>query len=301
MPELDVRRLLILREVGKAGGILAAAEAMHITASAVSQQLTKLEAETNLRLVSRAGNARVTLTPAGLRLASRADAIARELRQASSDVADLSAADSTSFTVAAFPTALVALVAPAAANLAGAGSPVSVRAVEDRLTAIQQSAALRQGSIDFSISKLAASELDEGVVEHVLLDDPYRIVVPSSWAAPSSLKDLVGVPWVGVPRDFPDHRVLAAIAEREGAELDFAHECVEYPGALAIVRAGLAAAVVPALGLLGAEHPGVRVLDLGGLGFRRIVVRHRRELTAAPATAALLDELRARARAAAIE
>ncbi|MGV8882291.1 MAG: LysR family transcriptional regulator [Rhodoglobus sp.] len=41
--DLDVRRLMTLRAVRDAGGVLAAAASMHISASAVSQQLSKLE------------------------------------------------------------------------------------------------------------------------------------------------------------------------------------------------------------------------------------------------------------------
>ena len=87
--ELDVRRLLTLRAVRDAGGVLAAATALRISASAVSQQLSKLERETGLTLLDRSTSGRVRLTVAGLRLCERADAIAAELRTASRELSEL--------------------------------------------------------------------------------------------------------------------------------------------------------------------------------------------------------------------
>ena len=50
---LDPRRLLVLRAVHRHGGVLAAAERLGLTPSAVSQHLARLEAETGLALVDR--------------------------------------------------------------------------------------------------------------------------------------------------------------------------------------------------------------------------------------------------------
>ena len=61
---LDVRRLRVLREVASRGSFSAAADALHFTQSAVSQQIAALEREAGTTLVER--NARgVRLTEAG--------------------------------------------------------------------------------------------------------------------------------------------------------------------------------------------------------------------------------------------
>jgi hypothetical protein len=51
-------------------------------------------------------------------------------------------------------------------------------------------------------------------------------------------------------------------------------ECTEYASAIAITAAGLAASTVPYLALITETLTGVRVLDLGDLGHRRIVAHH---------------------------
>ncbi|MEW1569958.1 LysR family transcriptional regulator, partial [Streptomyces sp. NPDC093509] len=71
---LNVRRLLLLREVEARGSIVAAAQALNYTRSAVSQQLSALEAETGTTLLNRSGN-RVELTAAGHLLVRHAEIV----------------------------------------------------------------------------------------------------------------------------------------------------------------------------------------------------------------------------------
>ena len=68
---LDPRRLRFLLAVARYGGVLAAADELDVTASAVSQQLSKLEQETGRSLLQRTPTGSV-LTPAGLALAEAA-------------------------------------------------------------------------------------------------------------------------------------------------------------------------------------------------------------------------------------
>ena len=59
---LDVRKLRLLRELGRLGTIAAVADAFSYTPSAVSQQLSALEREAGVPLLRRVGR-RVELTP----------------------------------------------------------------------------------------------------------------------------------------------------------------------------------------------------------------------------------------------
>jgi molybdate transport repressor ModE-like protein len=83
---LDVRRLRVLREVGRRGSFSAAAEALAFTQSAVSQQVAALEREAGTRLVER-GPRGVRLTDAGRALSSHADAILARLDDAEEELA----------------------------------------------------------------------------------------------------------------------------------------------------------------------------------------------------------------------
>jgi DNA-binding transcriptional LysR family regulator len=78
---LDVRKLVVLRAVASEGSIAAAGRALNYTRSAVSQQLSALEADAGAPLVNRFGN-RITLTPTGVALVEHAERILVELRAA---------------------------------------------------------------------------------------------------------------------------------------------------------------------------------------------------------------------------
>lgn len=82
---LDVRKLLLLREVGIRGSISAAAEGPNYTHSAVSQQLSVLEAEAGVPLLDRS-NRKVELTEAGRLLIEHGERILSQLEEAESDL-----------------------------------------------------------------------------------------------------------------------------------------------------------------------------------------------------------------------
>ncbi len=82
---LDVRKLVLLREVQARGSIAAAAESLNYTRSAVSQQLSALEAETGTELLDRRSN-RAGLTSAGRLLVDHTEYILAGLESAESDL-----------------------------------------------------------------------------------------------------------------------------------------------------------------------------------------------------------------------
>ncbi|MFF4018650.1 LysR family transcriptional regulator [Streptomyces sp. NPDC001843] len=81
MTVLDVRKLVLLREVGARGSIAAAAQALNYTRSAVSQQLSALEAETGTALLDR-GSRRAELTASGRLLVEHTERILAALETA---------------------------------------------------------------------------------------------------------------------------------------------------------------------------------------------------------------------------
>ena len=88
---MDPRRLLIFREVARAGSISAAARALGWTQPAVSQHLRALERSCGCTLLLR-GAGGVELTEPGRVLLMRADAVAAELHMAGEELADLGCA-----------------------------------------------------------------------------------------------------------------------------------------------------------------------------------------------------------------
>ncbi|MFE9701890.1 LysR family transcriptional regulator [Streptomyces sp. NPDC005930] len=82
---LDVRKLVLLREVEIRGSIAAAAQALNYTRSAVSQQLSALEAETGRQLLDR-GSRRAGLTATGRLLTEHTERILAGLETAEAEL-----------------------------------------------------------------------------------------------------------------------------------------------------------------------------------------------------------------------
>ncbi|WP_412538827.1 LysR family transcriptional regulator [Longispora sp. K20-0274] len=282
--QIDPRRLAVLRAVAEAGGVLAAASALHLTPSAVSQHIARLEAETGVTLLDRSrlgGRRAAGLTPAGRMLAGHAARLADVLAAAEHDLTAYTGKITGPVSIGAFPTAIRHLVAPAARDLATTAPAVTVRIRQCELEPGR--AALRTGEMDLLIVESDAADppLDLAGLHTVkLLDDPYRVVVPRSWGEVADLDTLNGRPWVDGPPGSALRRVLDRLSARHGLVLDRRHECMEFPAALALVAAGLAAAVVPALALAlrGGEvdgYPEVRAVAMPLIGARRLDLLHR--------------------------
>ena len=109
---LNVTRLRMLREVAARGTISAAAEALFMTPSAVSQQMGILEREAGTALLERRGRS-VQLTDAGVKLVSNTERILAELERAEADLAAASRGVVGRVRVSAFPTGARALLVPA--------------------------------------------------------------------------------------------------------------------------------------------------------------------------------------------
>jgi DNA-binding transcriptional LysR family regulator len=301
--QLDPRRLAVLRAVADAGGVLAAASVLRLTPSAVSQHIVRLEAETGLTLLDRSrlgGRRAAGLTAAGRLLAGHAGRIAEVLADAERDLAALTGQVTGPVVVGAFPTAIWHLVAPAAANV-----QMRIPAVTVRVRQIEPEpgkAALRAGALDLLIDEADAEQpttQPPGLRATRLLEDPYRLAVPASWGPVADLEALLSRPWVDGPPGSAARRALDRIAAHHDVTLDRVHECLEFPAALAIVAAGLAVAVVPALALSGQradDPPAIRLLDAPVLGARRLHLVHRRgRHEPSPAARLVADAIGARA------
>ena len=126
---VDLRRLRALRAVADHGTLAAAADALHLTPSAVSQQLSALEREVGHALLEPAGRS-VRLTPAAHVLLGHADALFAQLERLQGELAAQDAAPRGEVRIGGFPTALAGLLAPAARPLHAVAPAVTLRVEE---------------------------------------------------------------------------------------------------------------------------------------------------------------------------
>ncbi|MEX1172811.1 MAG: LysR family transcriptional regulator [Chloroflexota bacterium] len=293
---LGVWRLQLLREVARRGTIKAAAAALDVTPSAVSQQLRILEAEAGLPLLERHGR-HVRLTDAGERLVRHADVITTAIAAAESDLAAARDGVSGTLRVAAFPTAARAILPTAIVRL-GARHPgvrVNLRDLETRE----------------SLAALAADEVDVAVVDEYdevtrirergldlvpLLRDPIHVAIPLDRgyrrrrAIP--MDSLRSEAWIMDTETSSIHQAVRRACAAAGFEPVVRANCKDYGVIIALVEAGLGIAMLPGLAFRDRSIRAT-VLPIDPPLVRRLSVAVKPSRRGHPAIAAMVDELRA--------
>jgi DNA-binding transcriptional LysR family regulator len=299
---LDVRRMQVLRAVVTTGSITAAATNLGYTPSAISQQVASLEKQAGMALLERVGRG-VRPTLAGKLLTEHAAAITDKLVEAESALADLRAGRTGRLRVRYFATAGAALVPPAVARFRAEHPNVQLdlKLTEPDDPMIE----IEAGRADVAIVVLFPShaELTRDVRLVHLLDDPYVAMLPRGHELCRKrvldLADLADHPWVDVCMPYgPCREVVLDACAGAGFAPNFVVEADDYPTGQGFVAAGLGVAVVPKISL-GSVHPGVAVRRLRRPEpVRTIHAAVREETVTNPATASLLEALKAAAKAA---
>ena len=126
---LDVTRLRVLVAVARYGSVTAAARALNYAQPSVSHHLARLEAETGIKLIQRAGRG-IRLTDAGRLLAERGAEVIGRLDAAENELAAYTGLRAGRLRLAAFPSALGTIVPAAAAMLRGRQPSIDLRLTE---------------------------------------------------------------------------------------------------------------------------------------------------------------------------
>jgi DNA-binding transcriptional LysR family regulator len=287
---IDPRRLPVLAAVAVHGSVVGAANALHLSPPAVSQQLLAMERETGTGLIDRSGK-QVRLTAAGRLLASHGERIAAQLREAERDLAELTGQAAGPVRIAAFQSVIAPLIGPALRNLCAA-SPAVQPVITERYGPAAV-ADLRRGDLDIVLTEYDAAgppPAEQGLGLRQLVFDPYLLVIPPDWQVTlSSLRDLAGRPWVAGPPGTACDHALRRLAAEAGIVIAAGDVCVEFTSVLALVAAGRGAAIIPQMTL--GQSP-VTVCTLPPLGGRHIGAWHQAgPAQPAPPTVTALDAL----------
>jgi len=248
--DLDARRLRVLHEVSLRGSVTAAAATLHVTPSAVSQQLAQLEREAGCDLLERAGRG-VVLTDAGTTLVRHAEVVLRALEGAEAGLAAARGSVVGVVRVGSFPSAASVLAAPAAARARRRHPELDVRITE--IEDVAGLVDLRAAALDVVI----VQEYDhvpwrapDGVERHRLATDHLHLVTPRGGDAPTGrLADLADAQWVASPAGTPCGTSTLQACRDAGFEPDIRHRALDFGLLLDLVAAGLGVALIPGLGL----------------------------------------------------
>src|SRR5215210_1942381 len=109
---LDLKRLRVLAEVARQGSFSAAADALFLSQSAVSQQVSTLEREVGMPLLERTRSG-PKLTDAGQTVVGHAEAAMARLEEAEHELAAIAGLEGGELRVASFPSASATLLTEA--------------------------------------------------------------------------------------------------------------------------------------------------------------------------------------------
>lgn len=299
---IEARRLHILRAVADHRTVTAAAAALYLTPSAVSQQLAALEQETGHRLVER-GAKGVRLTPAGEILLAHTNVVLAQLERAAAELAAYDSGAAGTVTVASFATGIGLVVAPALGGLADRAPEIRVRVRDAEGDASLPMVLDRQVDVAVAVEYRGAPGADDPRLTHVpLYAEPFDAVVPVTHrlAGPGEvpLAELAKDPWIGPYPGNPCHDVVVLACENAGFQPRLEHSSDDFRAVVALASAGAGVALVPRTALSGMDLAGVVVRPVDGAApTRRVFAAVRRGAEDHPLIRQVLDALGEAARA----
>lgn len=297
---LHLGRLRALCEVASRGTIAAAADALALTPSAVSQQLAALERELGQRLVEPDGRS-VRLTPVAQVLVRRAEGVFAELESVRAEMAEHVAGERGDVRLGAFATGITRLVAPAAAALAHDAPGIRLEVVESEAPEAFTRLARRELDVVVSMEAPGAPTPDDPKVTRIELGaDPLEAMLgeshPLAGSEAVALADLRADPWVAPLPGWACEQVIVAACRAACFTPRICHRAGDWVAMRALVGAGLGVGLVPRLAGLSSAVGAVLVPLRDPVPARQLFVACRRGAEGAPVVRAVLDALLASGR-----
>lgn len=260
---LDVRRLRVLREVVAHGSFSAAAESLHLSQSAVSQQVAALEREVGMALLERT-TAGPKLTTAGEALMEHASAVIVRLEEAERELAEIAGLEGGRLRVVSFPTASATLMTRAMSEFRRRFPQVDLEFAEDEPE--DSFPALRRGDFDIAVVfdyPAYPVEFGRDAVAEMIFEEPMRVALPPGHPLASAdavdLADLADEDWLCGAKPSSCRLQVIGACRSAGFEPTISFQSEDYEVLKALVAEGLGVTILPEL---AGDHPGIVLRDL---------------------------------------
>ncbi|WP_062386933.1 LysR family transcriptional regulator [Demequina iriomotensis] len=291
---MEIRHLELLRDLRERGTLGAVAAATYRTPSALSQQLRTAERELGVALVEPVSRG-LRLTWAGEVLADGADDVLAALARVQSALDAGRGEPAGTVRIGTLPSAGAALMPGLLSRLAGTRLSI---VLEDFDLAEAEYAA-RTLDHDLVIAHSLSADVPagaEGLFSRVVAREPIDVAVPTghplAGAAVLRPEDVVGDPWIAVPRGFPFATILERLEAATGATLERIVEIRDNRLVESLVAQGAGLALLPRFST--PPSGAYRLIPLAGVrATRAIVALGRRDRVARHAVGAVLDQLAA--------
>jgi DNA-binding transcriptional LysR family regulator len=296
---LDVRRLQVLVELDARGSFSAAAAALHVTQSAVSQHVAALEREVGLPLVERSTRP-IGLTEAGHALVAHARVVLARLDDAEQELAQIAGRWRGRLRFGSFPTALTTFVPTAVTRFKERHPEVTLTVIDDHLQRLLPR--LKNGELDLALiydHDALTQKPDDDLDRVHLLDDSFHAVLPAQHTLARGrrvlkLEQLAGETWVGGGPTSSWFQIVRHSCHQAGFEPAVAFTTDDNLAVQAFAAAGVGVSVIPGLAV---QHrlPGVQIRPLASPPVRQISVARVAGGFRSEASLTMLDALKAAA------
>jgi len=294
---IDVRKLEILSELDRCGTIGATAAAVHLTASAVSQQLASLSREAGTPMLEPDGR-RVRLTEAAKLLLSHAHQIFAHMEYAESDLAAYRRGDAGTVRLGTFSSAIKSIAVPVVSDLARRSRlRVEIREVEPENAIDGLLARHVDVAVTLAIGDVLVGQDDQRMHSEHLLDDVMDVALPFGHRlaarAEVDLADLRDADWILATPGVPCWRITHDACERAGFRPRVRHYADEFVGVVGLISAGHGVSLVPRLAQPEFVGEAIVLRPVAGVTpVRRIGAQIRAGTADQPHIAPVLDALR---------
>lgn len=286
---MSIRHLKTLIAVSEHGSFAAAAEAVCLTQSAVSQQMKALEEQLGVELFDRHRRP-PELNPRGRALIQRA----RQLVYLYERLHDEAGGESELvglLELGAVPTTLTGMVPRALVRLRASQPTLQVR-VSSGLSA-ELLARLDRGDLDAAVVS-EPKPVPTGMLWHPVAEEPLMVIAPADCAGDDYRELLAELPFIRFSRNaWVGHTIQRKLVD-SGIRVNEAMELDSLEAIRQMVRHGLGVSIVPVPAVTPEDAGGLRTLPFGEPPqYRGVGLLERQEHLKMGLTAALLRELQA--------
>lgn len=269
-----------------------AAEALHITQTALSRRLQNLEAFLGVRLVERTTRS-VSLTKVGEDFLPQARRLLGELAAALTEIRETGKALRGDVTIACVPAVGVHYLPRVIREYSERFPRNRIRILDQASYAV--AAAVMRREAEFGIAMQGAHHPE--LASEPLVDDRFVVVCPRDhpFASKKKLawKQLAGHAWILAGHEGGNRPLIDQALEAGGVRVRPTYEVQRSATALGLVAKGVGVAIVPGLAIEKDAYPQLRVVPLTGpVVSRRMVLLARSKGHLTPAAQALYDMLK---------
>ncbi|GIG27721.1 LysR family transcriptional regulator [Cellulomonas marina] len=245
---METRHLEVLRAVRDRGGVTAAAAAVHLTPSAVSQSLAALQRSVGPTPLTERHGRGLRLTPAGHALADAGADVLTALARARAAVDAFAERPTGTVRVALFASA-AQMLAPGLLTRAATWPGVRVELADEDVSQAAYPALTAEADVVVAHRPEDGAAWPAGLVVTPLLREPMDVALPLDHplAGRTALTpaDLVDEAWVAVQEGFPVAGVLAAVEAAAGAPVRVVQRSNDFHVVEALVAAGHGVSLLP--------------------------------------------------------